>query len=166
MRILLKGLRLNSWIATRNEILLTFFHSTDLEDHRAIRIGATKVAHPCFFFPRDIASESQGGDEREKRVECPVAKFRWRKTFKDKFVSHLQTKRTFPFFQNSYHLYFDCARKTHTKIFHPSIVNLSTCSSRIRTCPRLGTLPSMTQRLASSNLAFIFSYAYPVPLGY
>jgi hypothetical protein len=103
----------------RCEALLTFFDPADLEDDRIFRIGATKVAHPCFFFPRDIASESQGSDEREKRVECPVAKFRWRKMFKDKFVPHLQTKRTFPFFQNSYHLYFDFARKTHTKIFSP-----------------------------------------------
>jgi hypothetical protein len=43
-----------------------FFYSTDLEDHRIFRVGATEMAYPFFFFPGDVTTKSQGGDEREK----------------------------------------------------------------------------------------------------
>ena len=85
----------------------TFFYPADLEDHRIIRVGTAESADPFLFLPGNIATESQSGDERKQGVECPVTEPFWGKMLKNKFVTHLKIKRTFPLFQNLYDLHLD-----------------------------------------------------------
>jgi hypothetical protein len=89
------------------EVDLLFFHPADLKNHWIFGIRTTEMAHPLFFFPGDIPSESQSGDSGEQRMKRPRAELERRKALENEFVPHLQIEWALPFFQNLYHLNFD-----------------------------------------------------------
>jgi hypothetical protein len=89
------------------EVDLFLFHPADLKNHRIFRIRTTEMAHPFFFFPGDIPSESQSGDSGKQRMKRPRTELERRKSLKNKFVPHFQIERALPLFQNLYYFNFD-----------------------------------------------------------